>query len=290
MNHRNAIETKHAKTLGVAALTAGALALAAMGSVPTANATCASFFGIGSSGQCTSTLTSIEIAIGTNAEAHADGMLGAALTLGNNSSAATVAGALLNVATTFGDSNSTTAGGLASAAFAADGINQTVIAGVGSFTSGSVGNLAASLAGPEASQILAAGFGNLSVNLAGSGNISGTGIGLTTVNFVGLNNTLTNVGVLNDVTNLSGLNNSVTTTAGSVANFAFNLIGTDNIITTSGVLAVGGTIGSVSQTVSQSGPGFNVNFNRQPAAAALAARSVKAAAPHARTARRSSSA
>ena len=101
-----------------------------------------SAFGLGSGGQCTSTLASIAIAFGDNAEAHADGLLGAAFTLGNNSSAATESGALMNFAVTFGDSNFTAAGGIASIAFAANGINQSVIAGDGGFGSGNIANIA----------------------------------------------------------------------------------------------------------------------------------------------------
>lgn len=282
MNH----DTTRGKTLAIAALTAGALATAAMGSVPTANATCASFLGLGSGGQCTSTLTSIAIAIGTNAEAHAEGMLGAALTLGDSSTAGTAAGALLNVAVTLGNSNLTSAGGLGSVAFAGDGIDQAVVAGVGTFTEGSIGNIAVSLASPEATTTAAAGIANLSVNLAGSGTIIGIGTGLATVNVIGLSTNLDNAGVLNDATNLTGNNNSITVARGAFGNLGFNLIGSDNVITTEGVLAIGGAIGSVGQTVSQSGPGVNVSVRR-----GLPVAAVSAAAPkptHARTARRSS--
>ncbi|MGV1006796.1 MAG: hypothetical protein ACOYEV_18985 [Candidatus Nanopelagicales bacterium] len=282
MNHN----TTRGKTLAIAALTAGALAVAAMGSVPTANATCASFFGLGSGGQCTSTLTSIAIAIGTNAEAHAEGMLGAALTLGDSSTAGTAAGALLNVAVTLGNGNLTSAGGLGSVAFAGDGIDQAVVAGVGTFTEGSIGNIAVSLASPAATATAAAGIANLSVNLAGSGTIIGVGTGLATVNVIGLSTNLDNAGVLNNTTNLSGNNNSITVARGSFGNLGFNLIGSDNVITTDGVLAIGGAIGSVGQTVSQSGPGVNVSVRRGLPVAAASAAAPKPT--HARTARRSS--
>lgn len=53
------------------ALTAGVAAVATL-AAPTANATCLSFFGIGSGGQCTSSATSIAVAFGTDAEAHAE--------------------------------------------------------------------------------------------------------------------------------------------------------------------------------------------------------------------------
>ena len=263
------ITTTHKNTRPAAliALTASALTAAALGVAPTADATCISAFGLGSGGQCTSTLASIAIAIGENAEAHADGFLGAALTLGNASSAETAAGALMNFAITFGDSNFTSAGGIGSIAAVSNSINQTVIAGAGSFSSGSVGNIAVSLASPEASQIIAAGIGNLSVNLAGGGNVAGTGVGLTTVNFMGLGSTLVNVGTLNGITNFTGNNNTITNDVGDggIANLAFNVIGSDNVITTRGALAVAGAFGSVGQTVSQDGLGVNISFLRQSA-------------------------
>ncbi len=267
------------KMLAFAAVTASALAAAAVGSVPTANATCASFFGIGSGGQCTSTLTSIAIAFGTNAEAHADGLLGAALTLGNSSSAYTVAGALANLAITTGDSNMTSAGGLGSVAFVASGINQSVIAGSGGITDGNIGNIAVSLASPEATETSATGIANLSLNLAGAGRVVGDGIGLTTANVVGLGADLSNGGTLNVVANVSGLNNQISNlrNSGGIGNLAFNFIGSDNVVETDGILAVAGAIGSTGQTVVQSGPGINISFGRSSAASA-ATRDVRPAA------------
>ncbi len=68
------------------AVASGLFASAGLGSAPTANATCASFFGIGNSADCTSTLFSVAVAIGDGAVAHADGLLGAAVVVGTNSS------------------------------------------------------------------------------------------------------------------------------------------------------------------------------------------------------------
>jgi hypothetical protein len=68
------------------ALKAGVAAVATL-AAPSANATCFSFFGAGSGGQCTSSATSIAVAFGANAEAHAEDLLGIAFTLGNASSA-----------------------------------------------------------------------------------------------------------------------------------------------------------------------------------------------------------
>ena len=104
------------------ALVSGALAAATLTGAPTANATCASFFGIGNSAQCTSNLTSVAIAIGINAQAHADGLFGAAFAAGNNSQAHTYAPlsffprSVLNLAITVGDNSQSNADGLFSAA------------------------------------------------------------------------------------------------------------------------------------------------------------------------------
>jgi hypothetical protein len=257
-------------------MTAGAMTAAAIGSVPTANASCASFFGIGSGGLCSSTLTSIAIAIGTNAEAHADGIFGAAITLGNSSSAFIDSGALLNLAFTQGNSNMTSAGGLASIASVGSGINQLVQAGIGAITSGDIGNFASSFASPDATQTIALGIGNLSMNLAGSGYVGGDGVGLATLNVVGLGSQLSNGGVFNTVANVSGNNNKITNTVGrgGIGNLAFNVIGNDNVVRTGGTLAVAGAIGSIGQTVNQDGFGVNIAFGRR----ALAGASSKSAA------------
>ncbi len=259
--------------LALGAVTASALAAAAMGSVPAAQATCASFFGLGSGGQCTSTLTSIAVAIGENAEAHAGGLLGAALTFGDSSSATTVAGALANFAVTFGSNNLTSAGGIGSVAFVANSINQSVIAGEGDWTSGNIANVAGSFAGPEATEVSSTGIGNISVNLAGSGSIAGDGVGLTTLNVVGLNANLSNAATLNGIANISGNNISIAN-LGGIANLGFNFIGEDNVVTSDGALAVAGTVASVGQSVNQSGPGVNISFAKglaTPAAARGAA-------------------
>lgn len=254
------------------ALTAGALAATAMGATPTANATCISAFGLASGGSCTSTIGSIAVAIGTNAQAHADGLLGAAFTLGDESYAATNVGALMNFAVALGNSNLAAAGGIASIAVVAGGTNQTVVAGPGTLGDGSIANIAVSLTGPQEAQTVAAGIANASFNIAGSGIVSGGGVGLTTVNAIGLGVNLVNAGTFNTIANLTGNNIEITNAIGTggLGNFAFNVIGQDNVITTRGTLAVAGAFGSVGQTVAQDGPGFNISFNRQSASRASA--------------------
>ena len=73
---------KIAGALVAGAVTSGLFASAGLGLAPTANATCASFFGIGNSADCTSTLFSVAFAIGDGAQAHADGLFGAAFVVG----------------------------------------------------------------------------------------------------------------------------------------------------------------------------------------------------------------
>lgn len=258
---------RRSRRAAAAGLAGGLLTGAAFAAAPAADATCASAFGFGSGGQCSSTLFSVAIALGENAEAHADGILGAALTLGGSSSAAVAAGALLNLAVTIGDNNSTVAGGIASAALVANSVNQTVLAGADGFDSGTVANLAISLASPQATETIANGIANVTVNLAGSGNVYGRGIGLTTLNAVGLSSTLYNAGLFNTVVNVLGNNNLMSNLdgQGGLGNLAFTVIGSDNFITTSGALAVAGALGSSGQAVNQAGPGVTVAVNRQAA-------------------------
>ena len=94
------------------AVASGLFAGAGLGSAPTANATCASFFGIGNSAECTSNLFSFAIAIGDGAEAHANGTFGGAFVIGKESTAPTGAGSIFNLAiSAFGSNNSVTAAG-----------------------------------------------------------------------------------------------------------------------------------------------------------------------------------
>src|ERR1700750_640362 len=103
---------KIAGALVAGAVTSGLVASAGLGLAPTAKATCASFFGIGSGGDCTSNLFSVAIAIGDGAVAHADGLFGAAFVVGANSAAHTTSASVFNVATSlFGDGNVVTAEG-----------------------------------------------------------------------------------------------------------------------------------------------------------------------------------
>ena len=69
------------------AVTSAILASAGLGLSPTVNATCASFFGIGNSANCTSTLFGVALAIGDEASAHALGFFGASFAIGTAATA-----------------------------------------------------------------------------------------------------------------------------------------------------------------------------------------------------------
>ena len=64
------------------AMVSATFAAAALGSPATANATCASFFGIANSAQCTSSPTSIAIALGPGTTASATGLFTVAIANG----------------------------------------------------------------------------------------------------------------------------------------------------------------------------------------------------------------
>ena len=81
------------------AVTSGVLAGAGLGLAPTANATCASAFGIGNSANCTSTLFSVALAIGDGASAHADVFFGASFAVGAGAAATTSGAFTLATAT-----------------------------------------------------------------------------------------------------------------------------------------------------------------------------------------------
>ena len=74
------------------AVASGLFASAGLGSAPTANASCVSIFGIGSGGDCTSTLLSASFAIGDGAVATATGPLSLGFSIGDGAQADALAG------------------------------------------------------------------------------------------------------------------------------------------------------------------------------------------------------
>lgn len=87
MSEQASAKTRFMANIGASALTAAAIAGSALGVAPAANATCASFFSIGNSADCTSTPFSVALAFGPGAQAQATGLFGAAFSIGDGASA-----------------------------------------------------------------------------------------------------------------------------------------------------------------------------------------------------------
>ncbi len=195
----------------------GAVTVAACGMAPTANATCASFFGFNHGGGCASSPTSIAIAVGAGAQAYAEGgVLGAAFAIGTNSIASVPSTGtnFLNMATALGVDTLAEAGGGAVTGALAAGQSVSALASIGLPSYLPVANFAINLSlSPTNNVSVAEGVGNLSVNLFGSG--AGQD-----VRAIGLGNVAINVG---------GTSNAVRASVGtsnrSYASFAFNVGG-----------------------------------------------------------------
>jgi hypothetical protein len=237
-------------------MAAGAVGFAGFASTPTANATCASFFGIGNSANCTSTLTSVAIAIGENAQAHAGGVLGAAFSLGASSSATTAG--TWNFALTNGTNSSTYAGGVASTAIGWSVNDATVSAGNGS--GNNVWNAAVVLGARsnESTNVAVNGILNVGVGFLSSGDIDADGTGTVTVNSLGGLNNLTNHGNFSNVS--SFLSGATTITNTGSLSWAWDVVGATNTVETSGGLNVAGAFSQENETVVQNGPGVNVKI------------------------------
>ena len=258
MNHRmRTRRLPRALALGAAVATGG-MGIAALGPIPAANASCASFFGIGNSANCTSTFTSIAIALGPNAQAHANGTLGAAISLGDTTSAST--GGMFNLAFTHGTNSSTSAGGLWSAALTKAANDTTVTVGPGPLNSGNLLNVAVVLGAnsSETTNINIKGVGNLAVGFLSSGDIDADGVGTVTVNSFGAENNLTNHGNFSNVS--SFLSGGTSITSNSTLSWAWDVDGASNVVETNGGANVAGAFAQENETVIQNGPGVNVRL------------------------------
>ncbi|MCX2930545.1 hypothetical protein ORI20_09680 [Mycobacterium sp. CVI_P3] len=251
---------KFTGAIAVGALTAGALATTGLGSAPSANATCASFFGIGNSADCVSTPTSIAIAIGTGSQALAYGWFSSAVAVGN--SAIAVAGDVVQTnifdfGTAIGNNALAQATGIVGMATQL-GSNGVAVA-VASTSLNYLGlntalNVSLGTTVVGGSVVEAIGKGNLAVNLFGNG----TGGGHLAYA----------LGTLNTAWTVGGTNNKAIANGGN-GNAAFADFGSGNTVAAGpGPLAIAGSILQTGQVVTKSGPGFNINGIKVGGAAA----------------------
>lgn len=254
----------------IAAMAAGVLAAGGLGSAPAANATCASFFGIGNSANCTSSPTSIAIAIGADAKAEAKGLFGTAIAIGQGVKADTASFpqvfSLFDAAIAVGFpgedpkfASTASAGGVLSLAVSAGQFAHTLAGG----DKPGLGNVALNLFGKYATQAStsANGFGTVAIDAFGrsEGQDAHT-------HDVGV------YGVLSGAINLFGTNNKVFAEGATTevetepvrhltfGSLAFNVLGDNNNVNAgeSGPLAIAGAIGQKGVTVEQKSIGVNI--------------------------------
>ncbi len=242
------IRTKGGVLLG--ALVSGALVAGTLTGAPTANATCASFWGINNGGGCTSTLFSAAIAIGTGATATASGMFGTAFAVGTNASATTQD--LFDFATALGTHATAGADGIFGSATQL-GTGRAFTGGAESGGKGLGFNIAVNFTPTTVSNgplVEAYGVGNLAVNLFGTGGGS--------INTLGYGNVAVNIGGAGNEVGALALNDSGYIF--SPFNIAFNLLGSHNQVRAGdGPLAIAGSVGQNTATVLKVGPGININ-------------------------------
>lgn len=294
--------TKKTGSATVGAVVAGLVAAGGLATAPAANASCASFFGIGNSAGCVSNRTSIAIAIGDGATATANGLFGAAFAVGTNTSAVTESGGVFNLAANVypgSEGRTSIAGGTLSAAVAVGrGDNPSgSYAGAQMYAAGTtqVGNFAL---GP---QTFAGGTGNLAVNLFSTRNGSASAFGtgsLAVVASKGLASAQAD-GVFNVALTAFGSPDATSNFAvtfdneaygpsklGCVAISLFN--GGNNYVNAGGgPFAVAASIGQSGQDVRQKGPGININNTIKTAGATAARPASKRTAKPAASAGRS---
>jgi len=266
------------------ALVSGVLAAGALSGGPAANATCASFFGIGNSANCTSGFSSIAVALGPNATATAQGILGAALAIGTGAEALTsgnaaigqgILGAAVAIGTdseawTYGNGSLSLAAGPKERAFSFGTLSTALAVGVG------VGSTyALVVAGDSDSDVLnlAIGIGKDVAAWAGA-NLYYPQTDRGNVAFsLGEGGMAASAGTLSSAINVGGngafIDNGVR--AGGLLNTAVNLGGNNNSVGAGpGPLAIAVSAFRSGATVTKFGPGFNVNGCRLPNTAAAA--------------------
>jgi hypothetical protein len=231
---------------------------AAFGAAPAANATCASFFGIGNSAQCQSSSTSIAIAIGNNSTARALGLFGTALVFGDVSLASIPTVGAFNIALATGYNSGAFASGVASLAVAAGSNGETHAGTSAGLTE--IGNIAVDLGQhpfPPNWETSAAGVGNFALNLGPS------------------EQSVFAIGYFNTAENLTGSNEVQSGTSGhpGIASLAVSFLSNNTTVTAGpGPFAIAEALAITGVTVNKSGPGININgFKIGGAAAPLAA-------------------
>lgn len=230
--------------------------LSAFGSAPSAAAGCISAFGLGNGTDCSSTVASIAVAVGPGAQAHADGLLGAAFAFGTNSLAFVFSDAGGNLAIAVGENAKSLAGGAGSVGLAA---GKGLLVQAGTSTT-SIANIVVSLGNGKSSVTSAFGIGNVAVNLFGDLFVSANGNLNTAVNVGGSNTAVSASGNLNAATNLFGTNNRVVVNRPATISWAFNAFGGNNSVTAGpGPLAVAGSIAQTGMTITRAAPGININ-------------------------------
>jgi hypothetical protein len=246
--------------------TVGALTVGGLVSAPAANATCASFFGLGNSAQCSSNLTSIAIAIGSNATAKATGLFGAAFAVGTNSIART--DGALSFATAVGDGSlARTYDGPLSVALAG-GVNSDARAGGATpYAPASVANVAVALCNKDCGAE-ARGIANIAVNLLGNNSSAGLeGSANVVLDVAGTGSFTTAYGSFNNAVSVAGNNSYTSASSATVAvlstAFTIGSRGTgpnlQRVQAGPGPFALAGSVFQTDAIVTKSGPGFNIN-------------------------------
>jgi hypothetical protein len=256
------------------ALVSGALAAGTLTGAPTANATCASFWGINNGGGCTSKLFSIAIGIGTGATATANGLFGGAFAIGTNANTQT--DNAFDFATAVGDNAIATADGIFGIAVQV-GTGVTYTESTYGLGGGFGANIAINVTPGNAqpngdNQTSARGTGNIAVNLfSNASSVKGS--------------YLTAIGLLNTAVNVLGpasdVNASQPTFPGPLAigNLAFNVFGSENVLVAgSGPFAVTGAFNQHNVNVYQQSPGINL-YTRLALGAAAVSHAAKTSAP-----------
>lgn len=265
--------SRRAGTVLAGVVASGAVAVAAgLGSAPTANATCASFFGLNNSAGCTSSPTTVAIAIGNGATAYATGIFTSAFALGTNAQALAYADGFqgFSFASAIGNKSQAFAFGDLGLAEAV-GANSLSFAGSLNNTP-NIGNVALSL-------------GSYAANVS-RGSTTG-GIANLAVNIGANTDYTTAYGTLNVGVNVLGDNNLVyaedgTTPGDTKASLAFSIFGKNNVVGAGpGPFAIAGSILQTNAGIFKSGPGIAINKLRIGGAAAVhpaASRVIKPAA------------